>query len=206
MAYDSLKNDPSKFIEHNIFRFKGDYKPEYRYIIDSFHKSHSIVGKMRRGDCKSFLGNVYALYYALYNKNVNVVIVTENISTGKSFRRQMDDWILHLPRSCEPQVANHNQIMFKNGSKILFHTYSNLSQFVGLGNVKLMVLDEFGLVERDKASSFLSQCAPLIAWCNTKVLCLSTDPRDIFHSFNWLFDSTQGIAINFKPIVIASKL
>ena len=117
----------------------------------------------------------YIVWYILFNKEKNVLMVADVMDTTKELIDKMKNIILNLPFFMKPGLVINNVMMLKfdNGSRVIGRTTTKKT---GIGfNIHLLYMDEFAHIDASFLSFFYRSIYPTVsAMTNSKVIITST--------------------------------
>jgi hypothetical protein len=144
-------------------------------LLQKIHDNRFVICKYPRQSGKSTTVLSYALWYILFNGNVNVALLANKLQTARELLGRLKTAYEYLPKWLQQGIVSWNKgsIELENGSKILASATS--SSAVRGGSFNLIILDEFAYVPYELAEDFFSSVYPTIAsGKSSKILIVST--------------------------------
>ena len=134
---------------------------------------------------------VYALWYALFNDNKVICIVSNKEKSAKMILRRIKKMYEALPIWIKPGVEGYDKttVYFDNGSQLVISATSS-DAFRG-ETANLLIMDEFAFVPKNQAEEFWASNYPTIAASmESKIIIIST-PNGMFNLFHRLYHNAE---------------
>jgi len=144
--------------------------------------------------------SVYALWYAIFNSNKEVGIVSNKQTSAIDILSRIKKMYEELPVWLKPGVVEYSKtfVSFDNGSKIMVSATS-ADAFRGR-TLNLLVMDEFAFVPKAVAEEFWSANYPTIsASQESKIIIIST-PNGTYNLFHTIYSQAERNENEFKFI------
>ena len=132
-------------------------------LVDAYWKNNSVVALLPRQSGKTTTAAGYLLWYAMFNKDVTVLIAANKFRAANEIMDRVKFAYEELPNWLRAGVATYNvqDIKFDNGSRIKATTTTPDS---GRGmSISLLYLDEFAFVKPRIAEEFWTAMSPTLA-------------------------------------------
>jgi hypothetical protein len=147
---------------------------------------------------KSLTIAVFALWYAIFNNNKIIGIVSNKEKSAKGFLSKIKGIYERLPVWMKPGVLEYNKkdIEFDNGTKITVSatTADAFRSFT----INFLICDELAFVPKNQAEDFWSANYPTIsASKESRVIVIST-PNGLFNLFHNLYTGGESGKNTFK--------
>ena len=151
-----------------------------------------ILGKRQSG--KTTIVANYALWYAVFNSNKNIGIVSNKESSAKRILDNIKKMYEGLPVWLKPGVTEYakTSITFDNGTKIIISATTQ-DAFRGWP-MNIVICDEFAFVPSNNAEEFWSSNYPTISSSQKSRIIIISTPNGMFNIFHrlWTGANTDG--------------
>lgn len=162
-------------------------------LLEKFQAHRFNIGLCSRQSGKTTVVGAYVLWYAIFNGDKNIGIVSNKEKSAKMILDRIRKSYELLPYWLKPGVTEYSKtfITFDNGSKINISATSE-DAFRG-ETMNLLVCDEFAFVPGGQAEAFWAANYPTIsASKEAKIIIIST-PNGLFNIFHRIWtDATIG--------------
>jgi len=160
------------------------------------HRFNAILAARQSG--KSLTIAIYALWYAIFNDNKTIGIVSNKEKSAKGFLSKIKGIYERLPVWMKPGVLEYNKkdVEFDNGTKITVSatTADAFRSFT----INFLICDELAFVPKNQAEDFWSANYPTIsASKESRVIVIST-PNGLFNLFHNLYTGGETEKNTFK--------
>ena len=191
----------------NPDRGEVNFEPyDYQYeLLNMFFSNRFSIGLCSRQSGKTTVVSVYALWYAIFNRDKNIGIVSNKESSAKMILSRIKRMWESLPMWLKPGVTEYSKtfVSFDNGTRIVISATSP-DAFRG-ESLNLLISDEFAFVLGSQAEEFWAANYPTISASTTaKVIVIST-PNGMFNIFHRLYSQAERGENTFKHIKITWK-
>lgn len=117
---------------------------------------------------------IYALWYAMYNKDKVVAILANNAAMAKSILAEIKDAYEEMPEFLKPGVKEYNahSVIFDNGCKIIARATS--PNAIRGETINLLILDEFAHVDNHICEPFWTANYPTLTATEGQCIIIST--------------------------------
>lgn len=170
--------------------------------VDALSKNRFVIGLWSRQSGKSTLVGAYALWYAIFNNDKNVGIVSNKESSAKRLLDMVKRMYEELPPWLKPGVTEYakTSVKYENGTTLIISATTS-DAFRGWP-MNMVICDEFAFVPSNQAEDFWSANYPTISSSlESKIIIIST-PNGLFNIFHRIY--TQAVAGDntFYPIKV----
>lgn len=147
----------------------------------------------------------YALWYAIFNEDKNIGIVSNKETSAKRILDNIKRMYEGLPPWLKPGVTEYakTSITFDNGSKIIISA-TTADAFRGWP-MNMLLMDEYAFVPKQNAEEFWASNYPTISSSNTSRIIIISTPNGMFSLFHRLWAGAQADAEN-KNSFVAQKV
>jgi hypothetical protein len=168
-----------------------DYQVETLKILS---ENRFFIGLWARQSGKTTVVAAYALWYAIFNADKNIGMVSNKESSAKRILDNMKKMYESLPVWLKPGVTEYakTSITFDNGTKLIISA-TTPDAFRGWP-MNIIICDEFAFVPSHQAEEFWASNYPTISSSTqSKVIIIST-PNGMFNIFHRLWEGacTEG--------------
>lgn len=208
-TYDVCSKNINQFIKFvKILTAEGlsDFKP-YKFQIKLLRKfanswkyrkekkhNHIIVAPRQCG--KTTIGAIYALWFALFNNDKTIAILSYKIAAAQEMLYRIREIYELLPEYFQPTntLISKERIAFSNGSKIIIGNPEANS--VKGRHVDLIIFDEMAFCHEKMLYNFMMSVFPTIsASANTQAIFISTPHGD--NEFYKLYEKAKSGTSSF---------
>jgi hypothetical protein len=171
-----------------IFFEPYDYQLE---LLQKFQDYRFNVALCSRQSGKTTIVSSYVIWYAIFNENKTIGIVSNKESSAKMILHRIKKSYECLPTWLKPGVTEYSKtfISFDNGTRIVISATS-ADAFRG-ETMNLLVCDEFAFVPGSQAEEFWSANYPTIsASKEAKIIIIST-PNGLFNIFHRIYTEAE---------------
>jgi len=171
-----------------------EYFQPYEYqkkLLKILGKERFVISLQSRQSGKTTVVGVYALWYALFNSNKTIGIVSNKESSAKMILARIKNIYKSLPAWLKPGVEEFSKmfVTFDNNSRIIISATSE-DAFRG-ETINLLIMDEFAFVPKNQAREFWASNYPTIsASTESKIVIIST-PNGMFNLFHELYHNAE---------------
>ena len=165
-------------------------------IINTVKKNRNTIILCSRQVGKTVTVSAFALWYALFNNDKTIGIVSNKEKSAISILSKIKIMYEELPAWIKPGVGEYpkTSIDFDNGTKIMVSTTSS-DAFRG-ETLNILICEEFSFVPRFIATDFWAANYPTIsASKEAKIIIIST-PSGVFNPFHNLYTGAINKTIN----------
>jgi len=157
---------------------KFDPSDEQKRLLKSYHDNKHSVNKMDRQTGKTTCTAIYLLWYAMFNPNQNILVVTHNDNSALNFRDLVIDLFSRCPNYlCSSMILNNREhIDFENGSKIVVTTFSDHAASCGL-SFSVLYCDEYAFWNSSCVEEFWKKVMPRMSF-DPRIIITSSEKRD----------------------------
>jgi len=146
---------------------------------------------------------VYVLWYAIFNSDKNIGIVSNKEKSAKSILRRFKNMYKELPAFLKPGVVRfaETSVEFDNGTVV---TISATSEDAFRGEpMNILIMDEFAFVPKGQANAFWAANYPTIsASKESKIIIIST-PNGMFNLFHQIYSKAENGLNTFKHMKVS---
>lgn len=187
-----------KIINGDGYEVQYDPYPFQSKLLVNFAKNRFNCGLCCRQSGKSTTVAIYSTWYAIFNSNKTIGIVSNKKKSAIGFLDRIKGIYERLPNWLKPGVLEYNKssIEFDNGTKIIVSatTPDAFRSFT----INLLICDELGFVPKNQAEDFWSANYPTIsASKESKVVVIST-PNGLYNLFHNLYTGGETGRNDFK--------
>lgn len=146
---------------------------QIRYLRH-INRHQRTVNLISRQMGKTSLAAGYLLWYAMFNSNSQIVIVSYNLESAYNVMSQIQYIYQYLPMFIRTGVSSSNKksVCFDNGSSIIVQAMTpNACRGMSMS---VLYLEEFAFVNPDLSNDFWQSVAPVLSSTNTKCILTST--------------------------------
>ena len=179
-----------------IFFEPYDYQND---LLNTLQTARYSVGLWSRQSGKTTIVGSYCLWYALFNKDKVIGIVSNKESSAKMILSRIKRMYEGLPMWLKPGVLEYQKtgIVFDNGSKMIISATSP-DAFRG-ESINLLVCDEFAFVPGNQAEEFWSANYPTISASKTAKIIIISTPNGMFNIFHRIYSEAEIHKNTFIP-------
>ncbi|GAG24113.1 unnamed protein product, partial [marine sediment metagenome] len=173
-----------------------DYQVE---LLKKFKEERFNVALCSRQSGKTTVVGVYALWYAMFNRDKVIGIVSNKESSSKMILARIKRMWESLPSWLKPGVTKYAEtfVSFDNGTRIIISATSP-DAFRG-ESINILICDEFAFVPSRQAEDFWSANYPTIsASKKAKIIVIST-PNGMFNIFHRIYSQAENKLNTFVP-------
>ena len=170
------------------------------FVHPDLRKRHHIC-LLPRQSGKSTISTVYLLWYALFNEDKEIAILTNKKKTAKKILRRVKLAYKLMPLWLQRGIRmwNETEIILDNGTKI--SSGSTASSGNRGDSINVLFLDEFAFVPSNIADEFMASVYPTIAsFKNSQIIAVST-PNGMNY-FHHIWKQAIRGDNSFKPIKV----
>ena len=166
-----------------------DYQKE---LLTKFMKHRFNVGLASRQSGKTTTVVAYALWYAIFNDNKNIGIVSNKEKTAKMIISRFKQMYEALPNWLKPGVESYAKtyVEFDNKTKVVISATSP-NAFRG-ESMNLLILDEFAFVPRGQATEFWASNYPTISASKDSRIIIISTPNGMFNTFHQIYSGAEN--------------
>jgi len=170
------------------------FKP-YRYqkkLLKDLKNNRHFCGLWSRQSGKSTVVAVYILWYAMFNKDKVIGIVSNKESSAKMILSRIKRMWEQLPKWIKPGVVEYSKtfITFDNGTRLVVSA-TTADAFRG-ETLNFLLCDEFAFVPSNQAEAFWAANYPTIsASTESKIVIIST-PNGLYNLFHRIYSKGES--------------
>lgn len=176
-----------------------------RDLVSNDKKNNILL--MFRQSGKTTLLAIYALWYAMFNKDQTIGILANKCSQSYDLINRLKIMYHNLPLwlqtgldlSREGGVWTKDSVRLANGSHIF--AAAAYSSAIRGKTINLMIVDEFAFLQPDSESDFMNTIFPTICSAHNSKLVLASSPHGM-NSFYKIWQNAVNEKNNFKPTKI----
>jgi hypothetical protein len=160
-------------------------------LLEKFKSERFNVALCSRQSGKTTVVGVYALWYAMFNRDKVIGIVSNKESSSKMILARIKRMWESLPSWLKPGVTKYAEtfVSFDNGTRIIISATSP-DAFRG-ESINILICDEFAFVPSGQAEDFWSANYPTISASKlAKIIVIST-PNGMFNIFHRLYSQAE---------------
>ena len=177
----------------------------YEYQIKTLEileENRFFIGLWARQSGKTTIVADYALWYAIFNDNKNIGIVSNKESSAKRILDNIKKMYESLPVWLKPGVTEwaKTSITFDNGSKMIISATTQ-DAFRGWP-MNLVICDEFAFVPSNNADEFWSSNYPTISSSQKSRIVIISTPNGMFNIFHRLYSQAVSKENSFIPFKV----
>lgn len=166
-----------------------DFEP-YEYqndLLNKFKENRFNVALCSRQSGKTTAVGVYALWFAMFNKDKNIGIVSNKESSAKMILARIKRMWESLPNWLKSGVTEYSKtfVSFDNGTRIVISATSP-DAFRG-ESMNLLICDEFAFVPSNNAEEFWAANYPTISASKTAKIIVISTPNGMFNIFHRIY-------------------
>jgi hypothetical protein len=191
--YVKIYNEDQGIILFNPY----DYQKE---LLENYEKYRFNIGLLCRQSGKTTVVAAYALWFAIFNDNKNIGIVSNKEDSAKSFLARLKEMYELLPGWLKPGVIAwaETSVKFENKTKIRISATSKDS-FRG-EPMSLVICDELAFVDPQwKADEFWASNYPTISASKTAKIIIISTPNGMYNKFHELYSKAEKKQNTFVP-------
>jgi hypothetical protein len=195
IKYVKIVNPDEGEILYEPYDFQTD-------LLNLYNDNRFSVSLCSRQSGKTTTVCVYALWYALFNKDKNIGIVSNKESSAKMILARLKRMWEGLPAWLKPGAAEYSKmfVTFDNGTRI-FISATSADAFRG-ESMNLLICDEFAFVPGNQAEEFWASNYPTIsASKKAKIIIIST-PNGLFNIFHRIYSQAEASLNTFKYLKV----
>jgi len=168
-----------------------DYQVETLEILEN---NRFFVGLWARQSGKTTVVAAYALWYAIFNSNKNIGMVSNKESSAKRILDDVKKMYEGLPIWLKPGVTEYakTSLTFDNGTKLIISA-TTADSFRGWP-MNIVICDEFAFVPSNNAEEFWASNYPTISSSTKSKIIIISTPNGMFNIFHRLWEgaNTEG--------------
>lgn len=149
--------------------------PKQKEFIKMMIRENRVINLSARQSGKTTAYNVFALHYACFNNDKNIVITANNGKSASDFVQRIKLAYERLPMFIKPGIVewNKRRVTFDNGCSI---TAMPANGSVRGASASILIIDEFGFLnEATDEYAFWKSVYPIVsAGKDSKIICVST--------------------------------
>jgi hypothetical protein len=208
LELSKCSNDIYEFIKHvqivHPDRGKITYEP-YDYqqdLLKLIIENRFIVGMWCRQSGKSTTVAIYCLWYAIFNSNKNIGIVSNKEKSAKSILLKIKRIYETLPSYMKPGVVSYNKTSIEFDNETII-TISATSPDAFRGEtMNFLFCDEFAFVPKNTASDFWAANFPTISASKEAKIIIVSTPNGLFNLFHQMYTGAERGTNTFKHMFI----
>jgi len=161
------------------------------------HRNNIVLASRQCG--KTTTTSIYILWYIIFNKEKNVLILGDIAETTKEIIDKLKNILDNLPFFMKPGISINNvqSMKFENGCRIIGRATTKKAA-IGL-SINLLFLDEFAHINASFANFFFRSVYPTISGTpNSKIVVTST-PNGMNKFYELWKDAVEGKS-SFNPM------
>ncbi len=169
-------------LDHGEVLFRPrDYQNE---TLELLANNRFFVGLWARQSGKTTIVAAYALWYAIFNADKNIGMVSNKESSAKRILDGMKRMYEGLPPWLKPGVTEYakTSITFDNGTKLIISATTQ-DAFRGWP-MNIVICDEFAFVPKNNAEDFWSSNYPTISSSTESKIIIISTPNGMFNIFH----------------------
>jgi len=170
-----------------------------RKLIGTIQKYRYSVGLWSRQSGKTTVVGAYCLWFALFNRDKVIGIVSNKESSAKMILSRIKRMYECLPMWLKPGVLEYQKtgIVFDNGTRMVISATSP-DAFRG-ETINLLVCDEFAFVPGNQAEEFWAANYPTISASKTSKIIIISTPNGMFNIFHRIYNEATLKKNTFMP-------
>lgn len=177
----------------------------YEYQIKTLElleANRFFIGLWSRQSGKTTIVADYALWYAIFNENKNIGIVSNKESSAKRILDNIKKMYESLPVWLKPGVTEYakTSITFDNGTKIIISATTQ-DAFRGWP-MNIVICDEFAFVPSNNAEDFWASNYPTISSSTQSRIIIISTPNGMFNIFHRLWVGAEARENSFIPFKV----
>lgn len=149
--------------------------PQYqKNVLYNYNEKKNVIVLAPRQSFKTTSNIIYALWYAIFNNNKTIALLSNNANLSKITLLELKTAYENMPEYLKPAVVTYNakQIVFDNGSEIISGPVTPTA-LRGTG-IDLIILDEFSFVSDKVAEDFFISHIPVLSAVSGKCIISSS--------------------------------
>lgn len=167
----------------------------YEYQLETLElleQNRFFIGLWARQSGKTTVVADYALWYAIFNENKNIGIVSNKESSAKRILDNIKKMYEGLPAWLKPGVTEYakTSITFDNGTKLIISATTQ-DAFRGWP-MNIVICDEFAFVPSNNAEEFWSSNYPTISSSTQSRIIIISTPNGMFNIFHRLWEGANA--------------
>lgn len=167
----------------------------YEYQLEALEhiaNNRFYIGLWSRQSGKTTIVANYALWFAIFNENKNIGIVSNKETSAKRILDNIKKMYECLPAWLKPGVTEYSKtfISFDNGTRIIISATTS-DAFRGWP-MNLVICDEFAFVPENQAEEFWSSNYPTISSSQTSKIVIISTPNGLFNIFHRLWTQAEA--------------
>ena len=164
-----------------------------RVFVDPPNGKQHIILLASRQVSKTTLAVLYALHFAIFNKDKSIAILANKEKIALDIMKRVKFAYESLPIFMQWGIVewNKSSIVLENGSKIF--AFSTASTAIRGMSVNACVLDEFAFVPDSIAEDFMRSVYPTLSSGKTTKMIITSTTNGMNHFFNIWKNATEGI-------------
>jgi hypothetical protein len=165
-----------------------DYQLE---LLRKFQDHRFNIALCSRQSGKTTIVSAYVLWYAMFNENKTIGIVSNKESSAKMILHRIKKTYECLPPWLKPGVTEYSKtfISFDNGTRLVISATS-ADAFRG-ETMNLLVCDEFAFVPGSQAEEFWAANYPTISASKEAKIVIISTPNGLFNIFHRIYSESE---------------
>jgi len=174
----------------------------YEYQMDTLdllQNNRFFIGLWARQSGKTTIVSDFALWYAIFNSNKNIGIVSNKESSAKRILDNIKKMYEGLPIWMKPGVTEYakTSIKFDNGTQLIISATTQ-DAFRGWP-MNIVICDEFAFVPSNNAEEFWASNYPTISSSTKSRIIIISTPNGMFNIFHRLWEGSVSNNNSFVP-------
>lgn len=171
--------------------------PQYqKNVLHNYNEKKNVIVLAPRQSFKTTSNVIYALWYAIFNNNKTIALLSNNANLSKITLLELKTAYENMPEYLKPALVKYNahQIVFDNGCEIISGPVTPTA-CRGIV-VDLIILDEFSFVGDNIAEDFFISNFPIINVRGKCIISSSLSTKGLLFKKLW----KNAEAESFTPI------
>ena len=176
-----------------------DPREYQKETLELLANNRFFIGLWARQSGKTTIVAAYALWYAIFNSNKNIGIVSNKESSAKRILDNMKKMYESLPAWIKPGVTEYakTSITFDNDTKLIISA-TTADAFRGWP-MNIVICDEFAFVPSNNAEEFWASNYPTISSSTKSRIIIISTPNGMFNIFHRLWTGATSQDNSFVP-------
>lgn len=177
-------------------------RPYQIETLELLTNNRFFIGLWGRQSGKTTIVAAYALWYAIFNSDKNIGMVSNKESSAKRILDDIKRMYEGLPVWLKPGVTEYakTSITFDNGTKLIISATTK-DAFRGWP-MNIVICDEFAFVPSNNAEEFWASNYPTISSSTTSKIIIISTPNGMFNIFHRIWEGANAEGENknsFEP-------
>ncbi len=196
--YLKCSQDPVYFAQKYVYVIHPDRGKEIiqlydfqREIIEDMVDSTRYMVKVARQSGKTTVSSVFILWYCLFKKDKFIALVSKELGGAKEILARIKISYIMLPKWLQQGIDGEfgkERVLLENGTSL--NVFATESEGVRGRTVSFLYLDEFAIIHKNAADSFMDSVMPAVSASTSAKILITTTPKGKNHFYK-MWDSAE---------------